>query len=63
MPQRMQDERRAAAISEEDTALELDVDPRETESDEEQSEEHEGGGDGVLPGPYFLGENPPEGGF
>ena len=43
--------------------MELDVDPDEAESDEEQSEELEGGGDGVMPGPYFLGENPPVGDF
>ena len=38
MPQRMQDERRAAAMSEEE-ALELDVDPDEAESDDESDDE------------------------
>jgi len=38
MPQRMQDERRAAAMSEEE-ALELDVDLDEAESDDEQDDE------------------------
>ena len=37
--------------------LELDVDPGGTESDEESEDE---GGDGELPGPFFLGENPAE---
>ena len=42
-------------MAEEEALLELDVDPGDTESDEESEDE---GGDGVLPGPFFLGENP-----
>ena len=57
MPQRMQDEKRAAAIEEEAALLELDVDPGDTESDEESEDE---GGDGVLPGQEGAGENPAE---
>ena len=57
MPQRMQDDRRAAAIAEREALLELDVDPGDTESDEEGEDE---GGDGPLPGQEGAGENPAE---